>query len=123
MRKITNHPAVRPIVGQSFKGCEVLTLPNQSLTLKEILQRFVRREALPVAKDGEYTEGYGDLEKIARKDITEQMEIADEFRTRGDAGREAWRVANTPPTSPPPAPPTPSPGFDPLNPSGEPKPK
>lgn len=118
MRKIALYNTARPIIGKSFKHCKCVVVPNQSMTLRDILIRFTRREALPVEKEGSYTEGYGDLEKLARKDITEQLEVAE------DLGRKvkAYRDNSKPKPPPQPTPPTPTPGLDPLNPSGEPKP-
>lgn len=64
------------ITGQSFVGSPVMTVPNQSMTLKDIIQRFIRREALPLAHNVMYAENLGDLEKLAYADITVQMEKA-----------------------------------------------
>lgn len=60
----------RPIVGQDFSKCKVVTIPNQSMTLLQIIQRFVRKESLPVEHEGFYQEGAGDLEKQRREDLT-----------------------------------------------------
>lgn len=80
MKKLGLYP-VRPIVGRSFEGCKEVTVPSQSLSLKEILRRFVRREPLPVMKDASYNEAFGvDIEKLAKLDITEQMEVVDKLK-------------------------------------------
>lgn len=68
----------------SFLGCKRSVVPNQCMSLAEIIKRFVRREPLPVAKEGVYEERFGDLEKIARTDITEQMEKVVELRDQND---------------------------------------
>jgi len=73
------YPQIK-VKGQSFEGQPVLTVPNQSLSLKEILERFVRREALPVMKQGVYNTQLGDLEKLANEDITVQMERVQELK-------------------------------------------
>lgn len=67
------YPVVK-VRGQSFKGVKSCVVPRQSMSLREIVQRFVRRESLPISKEGYYEDRFGDLEKIARMDITEQME-------------------------------------------------
>lgn len=77
--KVVLYPA-RPRKGQSFKGVKKFVVPNQSMTLQEILRRFIRKESLPVAKDGIYEERFGDLEKLAKKDITEQFEVVEELK-------------------------------------------
>lgn len=65
---------------QSFKNSKVHTIPSQSMSLKEILQRFVRRESLPVAKEGVYSTRFGDLEKLSREDISVQMDRVNEIK-------------------------------------------
>lgn len=58
--------------GQDFTGVKKVTVPNQTLSLKDILQRFIRKESLPINHDGEYVEDHplGDLEKFSRSDIS-----------------------------------------------------
>jgi len=71
------------IVGQSFTGVPSVTVPNQSMTLKDIIARFIRRESLPIGNSqAMYAEGLGDLEKMAYSDITVQMEKADWIREK-----------------------------------------
>lgn len=70
----------RPRKRRTFKGVKLVAKPSDALTLLEILQRFIRKEALPVGMEGVYSDQYGDLEKLAKKDITEQMEVADQMR-------------------------------------------
>lgn len=77
---------------QSFANVKRATVPNQSMSLREIIKRFVRREALPVSKEGLYEERFGDIEKMSRLDITEQMEVVNDLKTRiakFEAGIEA----------------------------------
>lgn len=73
------YPPVK-VARQSFAGVKKCVVPNQSMSLKEILQRFVRREALPVARQGIYEERFGDLEKLSKADITEQLERVAELK-------------------------------------------
>lgn len=68
------------IQGQSFKGVKRVVVPKQSMSLGEIVKRFIRRESLPSLKEGLYEERFGDLEKLTRKDITEKMEKVEELR-------------------------------------------
>lgn len=73
----------RPIKGQSFKGVKRQTLPNQSMSLQEIIKRFVKRESLPVVKDAVYEDRYDyDLEKLAKEDITVQHEVISTLKER-----------------------------------------
>lgn len=74
---------------QSFKGTKRLTVPNQSMSLREILRRFVKREALPVMREGVYEDRMEDLEKLAKADPVIQMEKAQEWKEKGDAMKKA----------------------------------
>lgn len=65
---------------QSYKGEKKVAVPSQSMTLKEILHRFVRRERLPVEHEGVYSERLGDLEKLQHEDISVRMERAAELK-------------------------------------------
>lgn len=84
----------RPIVGQDFKGVKRVTVPKQSMSLQEIVRRFVRREAVPVSQDGIYETRFGDLEKLATADIYDRLERAEELRDQISAfnKREKDRV-------------------------------
>lgn len=106
----------RAHVKQSFKDVHKHVVPKQSMTVKEIFARFLRKEYLPIAREGVYEERYGDLEKLSKKDIFDQMEVVKELKRRATD-------LSKPPTPPLPTPPTPPPAPDPNNPSGEPKPK
>lgn len=71
------------VKAQSFKGHKVHTVPNQSMTLKEILKRFVKREALPQMKEGIYEDRFPyDLEKLSNEDRVVQEEILVDIRER-----------------------------------------
>lgn len=87
--------------GQKFGKAKVFTIPSQSMTLKEILKRFVRNESLPIAREGVYEDRFEDLEKLSRKDITEQMEVVETLKA-GNNSRKNKRKEVEP--SPPPAP-------------------
>jgi len=75
------YPTV-PVVGKSFVGVKRCVVPKQSMSLREIVRRFIRREQLPVAHEGLYEERFGDLEKLMKKDITEQMERVEELKAQ-----------------------------------------
>lgn len=45
-----------------------IVVPDQSLSLEEILLRFSRNEALPIGQDAGYHESEDDLEKISKMD-------------------------------------------------------
>jgi len=73
MKAIRLYPKVA-VKGQDFTKCKVVVIPSQSMTLRDIIQRFVRGEKLPLQKDGFYDENSGDLEKFVRQDLTDQFE-------------------------------------------------
>lgn len=80
-RKVRLYPQVK-VPGQSFEGVSRVVVPNQSMSLQEIIKRFVRRESLPVAKDGYYEERFGDIEKLAHADMVIQMERVEELKSQ-----------------------------------------
>lgn len=79
MRKVILYPAV-PRVRRFFVGVKRCTLPNQCMSLAEMLRRYVRREPLPAAKDGVYVETDYDLEKLTKMDRVEQEEVLTEIK-------------------------------------------
>lgn len=91
MRKIALY-SPRAVVGESFKGQPRLTVPSQSLSLREILRRFVRREPLPTSRDGIYEERFGDIEKIAHMDIVEQLAFAEDLKSKVAAFNDREKV-------------------------------
>jgi len=66
-------------LAQDFSKEKIQTVPNQSLTLREIIKRFMRKEPLPVQQEGLYIETLGDLEKLARQDLTVRADRASEL--------------------------------------------
>lgn len=71
------------IVGQSFAKVKKTVVPNQSLTLHQILKRFIKNEPLPVSKEGTYSDTQDiDLEKFYSEDITVRHEILEEQKER-----------------------------------------
>lgn len=79
MNNLICYPVV-PLVRKSFKGSKKVVLPNQSMSLQEILRRFVRREALPIEVKAGYFETDYDLEKVAHMDIAEKHEILERVK-------------------------------------------
>lgn len=73
-RKITVHSSFSYEPGPGIKiKQKKITVPNQSLSLKEILRRFVRNETVPVGKDTSYaTYADVDLEKIQHADLVDR---------------------------------------------------
>lgn len=58
-----------------------LTVPNRSLSLQEILERFTRGEPLEVSLgEGTYHESDTDLEKMAHKDLVDREEYTERLR-------------------------------------------
>lgn len=71
------------VKGQSFVGCKKLVVPSQSMSLREILRRFVRKESLPISHEGTYEDRYDyDLEKLAKEDLTVQEEVHAEMKAK-----------------------------------------
>ena len=83
-----------PSKGVKIPG-KLLVLPDQSLSLQEILQRFTRNEALPVGHNVDWggvddnepeSELDVDLEKLAKADLT----YKDDFREKVNAVKERY---------------------------------
>lgn len=69
------------------------TLPDQCMSLAEMFRRFVRREPLPVEKQGVYIESDYDLEKVANMDRLEQEEVLSEMREKTQAAEAKVKSA------------------------------
>lgn len=69
-------------IGQDFSNVEKMTVPNQTLTLKEILRRYIKKEPLPSMKEGTFHESEYDLEKLSQADLTEQHEVIEELKQK-----------------------------------------
>lgn len=69
-----------PSVG-SRTGSKKLVVPNQTMSLEEILKRFTRGESLEIGKDGTFDdEGDDDLEKVANMDLVDKAEFVDKLK-------------------------------------------
>lgn len=88
MKKLCVIPVVK-VQGQSFIGAKKFVRPNQSMSLREIVQRFIKKESLPLNKEGFYSEDHGDIEKIAHEDITERVERINALKEQVAKGQKA----------------------------------
>lgn len=75
------YPVVK-VDRQDFSKEKSITVPNQNLSLRDIILRFLRKETLPVDHEGTYQENLGDLEKLQHEDITVRKEKAAHIRSR-----------------------------------------
>lgn len=84
----------RPVVvkGQSFEGVKKHVIPSQSMTLREIIKRFLRKESLPIEKEGFYEERFGDLEKISKEDVVVQHERAADLKQKIEKAARRMKV-------------------------------
>lgn len=56
-------------------------VPNQSLSLQEILQRFTRGEPLEIGREGAtFDDGDEDLEKVKNADLVDKAEFAERMK-------------------------------------------
>lgn len=95
-----------PPKSYSFKNEKVVTVPNQSMTLKEIIRRFTRKEPLAIEKQGFYETRFGDIDALQRMDITERLEAIDAIRQYATRAKELLKEKDKP--TPPPTPPVPA---------------
>jgi len=66
--------------GISFKGVKKQVVPNQALSLQEILERFTKGEPLEVGRDVQYHESDDDLEKVSHMDLVDKQEYMDKLK-------------------------------------------
>ncbi|QCQ85060.1 hypothetical protein [Blackfly microvirus SF02] len=58
-----------------------LVVPDQTLSLQEIIERFTRGEALPIARAPVFDEdGEDDLEKVSHMDLVDKQEFVDSLK-------------------------------------------
>lgn len=79
-------PSPRP-ASRDWTKVEKLTVPDQSLSLQDILERFTRKEALPIGKEVSYNDEVEidspfavDLEKLAKADIIDKNEAVAQWK-------------------------------------------
>lgn len=94
--------------GIDFSKEKVIVLPDDSLSLEEILDRFTRKESLPIGLDMEYGEDESDnplnidLEKMANADLVDKelylkalYEVSARFKRQEQEKAEAEANAKT----------------------------
>lgn len=74
--------------GEDYKGVEIVTVPNQSMSLKQIIQRFVKKQPLAIEKEGFYDDSGIDYEKFQRAEFAEQEEYVELQRSRVNTIRD-----------------------------------
>nr|QJB20575.1 MAG: hypothetical protein [Microvirus sp.] len=86
-----------PDKGISFEGQVSELIPDQSLSLQEILERFTRGESLPVQHDARFDpDGDEDLEKIQRMDLVDRQEYMDNLKkTQNDYEKQERKKAES----------------------------
>lgn len=67
-------------------------VPNQSISLQEILLRFTRNEALPVGNEVHYHESEDDLEKVKHMDLVDRYEFIDKLKETQERYQQQERL-------------------------------
>lgn len=88
MRNLRSLQRSTPTKRPPFKGPK-LVVPRACMSIQEMLQRFVRREALPMEKPGIYVDAGYDLEKVAGMDRVDQQDVLNEVRDDVDRKKSA----------------------------------
>lgn len=65
---------------QPYVKRKKLTVPNQSMSLQEILQRFTRGEPLPIGNEVSFHESDDDLEKVKTMDLVDRETYVDHLK-------------------------------------------
>lgn len=83
MKSIYSKPAwpINEYAGQDFSHEEVLTVPDEDMSLQEIIERFTRGEALPQGFPTSYYEGEDDIEKLQHLDIVDKRAYVEKMQT------------------------------------------
>lgn len=83
------------VIGQDLSKERIVTVPKQSLTLKQIIERYTRKMPLDVTtKDAVYEDRFVDLDKMAHADITYQLDYAEELKNRLNSTRADVKAHN-----------------------------
>lgn len=85
-----------------------MTVPDQAMSMREILNRFARGLPLGGAKV-ELWDEEDDLPDIRTLDLVERAELAERYQQEIREIRQAQKTTPTPTPTPAPAPPTPPP--------------
>lgn len=70
----------KPAQGADFSKEKVQVVPDQSLSLQEILTRFTRGEPLEIGREVNFHDSPDDLEKIAHLDLVEREEYIESMK-------------------------------------------
>jgi len=70
-----------PSKGVDFRSIKKQVVPNQSMSLQEIIERFTRGEPLPIGQEGSFSEGEDDLEKLKTMDLVDKQEYIDKLKS------------------------------------------
>lgn len=76
--KLTSLPL--PSLGESYVGVPDEVVPDQSMSLREILSRFTRGEAVPVGHDTSEGIQDEDLEKLKHADLVDKAEYMEKLK-------------------------------------------
>lgn len=115
MKKLQLYPNVT-VASQDFSDAPVLTVPRQSMSLQEIIRRYIRHLPVPVSsQEGFYMEGQGDLEKMQHADLIDIQERMLRETEAYKARKTSKGKVESPSVQPPPPvqPPQPPPGTQP----------
>lgn len=58
-----------------------IVVPNQSMSLEEILHRFTRGEPLAIGREVQYHESDDDLEKVSNMDLVDRQEFVEKLKS------------------------------------------
>lgn len=86
MKKLVYYSTRPQWKGVDFSNCVKQTVPNQAMSLKEIINRFVRRQSVPVEHEGSYHDRFDtDLEKLShyKTDIIDKEDFVRSHRAYG----------------------------------------
>lgn len=91
--KFKSNAFPKPCLGQKEFG-PVLVVPNQAMSLEEILERFTRGEPVAVGRDISYHESDDDLEKVSKMDLVDRDEYIEKLKqTQKDFDKQEKRKA------------------------------
>lgn len=102
-KAVSNPPVSK---GTDFSKVKKQVVPNQAMSVNEIMRRFTRNEPLAIAKQKFYHDGPYDLEKVANSDLVDREEFIEvqnriqkrfkaqeEFRKKQEREQEVLREA------------------------------
>lgn len=69
----------KPSTGLTTTGKKQV-VPNQALSLEEIIARFTRGETVNVGRDAQFFDGDEDIEKMSRMDLVDREEYVDKLK-------------------------------------------